>query len=251
MSSFWPLRPLSAASLCIALLPAITGCGLDILSLSPAPMGDFSFSATPSTSLATAGSAAPAYSFTVDPIGAFDAPVTVAIIPPPGISCIPVSCSATLPAYAANNILQLTPATGMNPGAYPLTFTATSGAITHTATATLTVAPPFVTLPPDFILSVTPTSIAVVASRTATAYHFTITPIGGFTGSVTVSTDPPPDFSCSPSTCTATVSPTSVTDILSLRPLVTCAPGTYTLTFTGVSGTLIHTTTSTVVVTAP
>jgi hypothetical protein len=62
-----------------------------------------------------------------------------------------------------------------------LTITATSGAITRTATATLVVSGP-----PDFTISAAPTSKNVVAGGSA-SYSVGVTALNGFTGDVSLS----------------------------------------------------------------
>src|SRR6185437_12361973 len=58
--------------------------------------------------------------------------------------------------------LSISTATTIAPGTYPLTITATSGAITRTASAALVVSGP-----PDFTISPAPTSKSVVAGGSA------------------------------------------------------------------------------------
>lgn len=91
---------------------------------------------------------------------------------------------------------------------------------------------------PDFSLSANPSSLTVNqgSSKTST---ITVTPSGGFSGSVTLSA------SGLPSGVTAGFSPnpTTSTSTLTLTASATATPGTSTVTITGVSGSLTHTTT--------
>ena len=89
---------------------------------------------------------------------------------------------------------------------------------------------------PDFSLSATNATVAQGASGTSTV---TVTPLNGFTGSVTMS------VSGLPSGVTGAFSPnpTSTTSTLTLTASATAATGTSTITVTGVSGSLTHTTT--------
>src|SRR5262249_56979620 len=82
----------------------------------------------------------------------------------PGSSTMPVSTSTSTPA-----------------GSYPLTITATSGSLTHTAAVTLVV-----TAPGSFTVSVTPTS-QTVSRGSSTQYAVTISAQGGFSGTVNLS----------------------------------------------------------------
>src|SRR5437879_1076659 len=118
-------------------------------------------------------------------------------------------------------------------GAYTLTITGVSGRLAHTATVMLVVNPP-----PDFTLSALPSS-GTVAPGGSTSYSVTISPTGGFTGPVTLSVSGLPSgangsFTPNPATGSSTLSVTTGPS----TPL-----GTSTLTVTGVSGSLTHTTT--------
>jgi hypothetical protein len=99
---------------------------------------------------------------------------------------------------------------------------------------------------PNFTIAATPASQTVTAG-TGTSYTATVTPSNGFTGVV--------NFSVSglPSGASATFSPTSVSgsgsSTMSVSTSTTTPNGTYTLTITGTSGTLVHSTTVTLVVT--
>src|SRR5439155_1555933 len=96
---------------------------------------------------------------------------------------------------------------------------------------------------PDFSLSVMPAS-QTVAAGSSTSYTVTVTPTGGFSGQVSLSVSGLPSgasgtFSPNP----ATTSSTLTVSIMSGTPA-----GTYTLTLTGTSGSLSHSTTVTLVV---
>jgi hypothetical protein len=96
---------------------------------------------------------------------------------------------------------------------------------------------------PDFSLSTSPTS-QTVTQGVGTSYTETITPINGFTGSVTLSVSGLPTgasgtFSPNPATSTSTLSVTTAS---------TTPTGSFPLTITGVSGTLTHTSSATLVV---
>jgi hypothetical protein len=119
----------------------------------------------------------------------------------------------------------------------PFTVTAASGTVSGTASVIVT------SVPPDFSLSVSPTSQSVKRGRTA-SYNVTITPVNGFVGSVTLSLTGQPSgasvsFTPNPATTSSTLQVTSATG----------PRGTFTLTITGKSGSLTHTTTATLTVT--
>src|SRR5439155_7484170 len=99
---------------------------------------------------------------------------------------------------------------------------------------------------PDFALNASPASQTVVSGG-GTSYNVTISPTGGFSGQVNLSVSGLPtgatgSFTPNPATASATFSVATST----ITPV-----GGYTLTITGVSGSLTHTTTVTLVVNAP
>ena len=99
---------------------------------------------------------------------------------------------------------------------------------------------------PDFSLSASPSSQTVIQGN-PTTYNLTITPNNGFSGQITLSVSGLPTgangtFSPNPSTSNSSLSVTTATST---------PAGTYSLTITGISGSLTHTTTATLVVTAP
>jgi hypothetical protein len=107
------------------------------------------------------------------------------------------------------------------------------------------VLPPAGAPTPNFSIAATPASQTVTAGA-GTSYTATVTASGGFTGVV--------NFSVSglPAGASASFNPTSVTgsgsSTLSVSTSTTTPAGTYTLTVTGTSGTLVHSTTVTLVV---
>src|SRR5439155_46856 len=99
---------------------------------------------------------------------------------------------------------------------------------------------------PDFALSASPSSQAVTQGG-STSYNVTISPTGGFASQVTLSVSGLPSgangsFAPNPATASSTLSVTTSTSTL---------PGGYTLTITGVSGSLTHTVTVALTVVAP
>jgi len=100
---------------------------------------------------------------------------------------------------------------------------------------------------PDFTLTASPSSQTVVQGASAT-YTATVTPSGGFTGTVTFS------VSGLPTGASGSFNPTSVsgsgTSTLTVSTSTTTPPGSYALTITGTSGTLVHSTSVTLVVSA-
>jgi hypothetical protein len=101
---------------------------------------------------------------------------------------------------------------------------------------------------PDYSISATPASVTVTAGGSA-SYTATVAPAGGFTGAVTLS------VSGLPAGATAGFNPGSVTtsgnSTLTVTTASTSPAGNYSLTITGTSGSLVHSTTVTLVVNAP
>src|SRR5947209_6734634 len=100
------------------------------------------------------------------------------------------------------------------------------------------VLPPAGTTSPNFTLSASPSSLTVTQGTSGNS-TVTVTPSGGFTGSVTLSA------SGLPSGVTATfgTNPTTSTSVVTFTASSTATTGTSTVTITGTSGTLTHTTT--------
>ncbi len=99
---------------------------------------------------------------------------------------------------------------------------------------------------PDFALSASPPSQTVVQGS-GTSYTVTVTPSGGFAGSVSLSVGGLP----AGATASFSPNPTTTTSALSVATTAATPTGTYPLTITGTSGALTHSTTVTLVVTAP
>jgi hypothetical protein len=91
---------------------------------------------------------------------------------------------------------------------------------------------------PNYTLSASPSSLTVTQGSSGSS-TITVTPSGGFTGSVTLSN------SALPSGVTASfgTNPTTSSSTLTFTASSTATTGTSTITITGVSGTLSHTTT--------
>lgn len=127
-------------------------------------------------------------------------------------------------------------------GSYTLTITGTSGSLTHATTVTLVVN---TASSQDLAISASPSSQSVTAGNRV-SYTATVTPSGGFTGSVTLS------VSGLPSGATATFSTNPIiggSGSSSMSVTSSSTPtGSYTLTVTGTSGSLTHATTVALVV---
>jgi hypothetical protein len=193
---------------------------------------DFSISATPPSQTVAQGADA-AYTVNVTPIGGFGGDVTLSL------SGLPQDATALFSPdiVSGQGASTLTISTlGSTPvGSYPLTITATSGALTHTANVTLVVVSPS-----DFSVSATPAS-QTVRRGSKTKYMVTVAAQNGFSGTVNLS------VSGLPGKTNAIFNPPSITGsgnaALKVNVGPKASPGTYILTIIGSSGGLSHSTT--------
>lgn len=166
-----------------------------------AAAGTFSLSAGAAAAIDPGQSASSA--ITVTPSGGFTGTVTLSCAvtsSPSGAADAPV-CIATQPGAisgttAVSGAVNISTQAGTTPGDYTVTVTGVSGGTTQTVTVPIDVTGSTTAASPSFALSSTAVSIALPAtSGTST---ITVTPSGGFTGTVALS-------------CAVTSSPSSVT----------------------------------------
>ena len=205
----------------------------------PPPPSDFSVGVSPPSSTVTVGTNA-VYNVTVGITGGFPGQVNLSQ------SGLPNALFAPASVTGGGSSTLTVGTTGVTPGTYPFTITGTSGTTTHTASGTLVVqaaqAPP----PPpqaNFSISVSPTSRTILPTSTTT-YTVTITPTNGFSGAVTLSATGfqaglSGSFSPNPTTSSSTFTVTANN----------AGGGRFgargTVTITGTSGSLSHSTTLT------
>ena len=192
---------------------------------------DFTLSAGPASQTVTAGNGT-SYTATVAPINGFSGTVSL------GVSGLPSGASGgsgSISGGSGSAALNISTSSTTPPGTYTLTITGTSGTLSHSATTSLTVnAPP----PPDFSLSASPSSQTVTAGG-STSYTATVTPSNGFSGTVSLAISGVP----SGASCSApAISGGSGSSTVSCSTTSSTTPATYTLTITGTSGTLSHST---------
>src|SRR6266852_9586543 len=197
---------------------------------------DFSLAASPASQTVTAGSST-TYTININRTGGFTGTVALSS------SGAPTGASATFNPSStggSSSTLTVTTAASTPAGSSPLTITGTSGSLTRTTTATLVVQP----VPgPDYSLSASPSSQTVTQGLGA-GYTVSVTPTGGFAGSVTLSATGLPTGAGA----TFSPNPTSASSTMSVTTSATTPAATYTLIVTGVSGTLSHSATVTLVV---
>ncbi|AZI44308.1 hypothetical protein EHF33_15575 [Deinococcus psychrotolerans] len=193
----------------------------------PLPPGtpDFSLSATPS-SLSLATGAQSTVTLSTSAVNNFSASLTYSV------DGAPAGLSATI-----SGTTLTVKNTGAAPGSYPLSVTASGGGVTHGTTVLVTV-PGVPTSTPDFTVSLTPNALTLAQGQSATSSASAL-PTNSFAGNVSYSVSgAPAGLQAAFNGATLTVTNASA------------AAGSYSLTVTGTSGTLTHTTTLSVLVTA-
>jgi hypothetical protein len=216
--------------------PSTAGCAWGTfaaqLTFAVTVVPDFTLSAAPSSHTVTQG-ASTTYNVTVNSSNGFNGTVDFSLSGQP--ADVSGTFSPTSVTISGPSILTVTTSSTTPPGSYPLTITGTSGTLIHTAVVTLVVNAP---TPPDFTLSANPGSQTVLAGA-GTTYTVTITPTGGFSGSVALTVSGLPAGAtgifgpviANQSTLTVSTSSTTSTGSFAL---------TITGTSTGTSGTLSH-----------
>jgi uncharacterized membrane protein len=197
---------------------------------------DFTLSASPSSQAVFPGGST-SFSITISPTGGFTGQVNLSVSGLPGGA----NDTFTPNPATSSSTLSVTTTISTPIGGYTLTITGVSGSLTHTTTVTL-----IVSAPPDFTLSASPSS-RTVSPGGSTSYSITISPTGGFTGQVNLSVSGLPGGANG----TFTPNPATLSSTLSLTTSTSTPAGTYTLTITGVSGSLTHTTTVSLTETPP
>jgi len=193
---------------------------------------DFSLAATNAT-VAQGGTGTS--TVTVTPSGGFNGSVALSV----GALPAGVTASFNPASTTGSSTLTFTASSTATAGTANVTITGTSGSLTHTTTISLTVT---VVQAPDFSLSATNATVAQGATGTSTV---TVTPSGGFNGSVALS------VGSLPAGVAASFNPASTTgtSTLTFTAASTATTGTANVTITGTSGTLTHTATLTLSVT--
>jgi hypothetical protein len=202
---------------------------------------DFFLTATPGSATVNAPGTA---TYTVTASGLNGAGFNASITP--SVSGLPAGATATfspnpLPGASVVTMTVTVPASAPVAN-YALTITGTSGALSHSTQVNLTV------IAPDFSISATPSTQTVTAGGNTT-YTISTSAINGFTGSVSLGT------SGLPTGASASFSPASIsgstTSTLTISTLSSTPAATYTITITGISGSINHSTAVLLTVNAP
>jgi subtilase family serine protease len=208
------------------------------LTVNPVPTPDFTISASPASVTVSLGNSGTS-TVTVAISGGFSSAVALSATgQPTGVTVGFVPASIASPG-SGTSTMTMTVASTTATGTYPITVTGSGGGLMHSTTVTLTVS----SASPDFSLFASPTSVTIPLSSQGTS-TITVTPSGGFTGSVHLSaTGVPSGVSTS-----FNPNPTTGTSTLFFRSSATATLGTFTVTVHGASGALNHTTTVTLTV---
>jgi uncharacterized membrane protein len=193
-------------------------------------VADFSIQVTPASQTVNApGSTTYTVSTTV--LNGFNGVVTL------GVNGLPAGASAafnpsTITGTGSSTLTVTVPA-GTSAGNYQLNVFGNSGSLSHTAAVNLTV------IAPDFTISASPSSISVLPGGCA-SYTASTTALNGFTGTISLSQ------SGAPTGASATFNPLTIigagSSTLTVCTASSTPAGSYTVTITGISGSLNHNT---------
>lgn len=204
-----------------------------------APNPDFSLTASPLSQSVQVGKST-SYALTITDLNGFSGTASLSS------SGLPNGATASFnPAsVSGSGMSQVTINTtsSVAPGSYPFTVTATSGGLTHSVNLTLVVS-----AAADFSLTVTPLSQSVQPGANVN-YTATITSQNGFAATTSFA------VTGLPTGARASFTPSSVTGSgstqLAISTSTTTPAGTYPLTITASGGTLSHSASATLVVSA-
>jgi hypothetical protein len=227
---------------------ATTGATSVNLALEPDP--DFSITALP-TSTTMLQESRHVSIITITSINGFSQTVNLTVSgAPTGVNATLSPTSVTLySGGSATSILSINVSASTVPGMYTLTVAGTSSTLSHSVDIDLTVISVVV---PDFGISASPNSLTMLPGSAENS-TITITSLEGFSSAVTLSFSGAPEgvthSGFQPHTITPLSGGTAVSNFM-INVETSTAPGTYTLTVTGTSGQLTHSTTITLVVTS-
>jgi hypothetical protein len=240
------LRKLMAFAIPVTLLMALAGCGSNSPNQIVPVEDDFTFSATPNTASLSPGGAGQSVLVTATAEGTFNSNVSVALTGlPAGVTASPATL--TLKPGVGQNII-LTASSIAAAGTTTVTFTGTSGTLSHASSVSLTVTS--ASLSADFSLSATPTAVTVAeGGMTGTTVAILATGSNGFNSNVAIAfSGLPAGVTANPATLNlAPGTPQNVT----LTASGAAVPGVYTVTVTGTSGGLSNPTTFALTVVPP
>jgi len=212
---------------------------------SPSP--DFGISASPTSLSIQAGSTSNS-TVTLTSLNSFAGTVTLSATGSPAglnLSLTPATVSLSSGGSGTSTLS----VGSSNPGSYTVTIVGTSGSLSHQTTVTVNIA---TTNVGDFGMTAGPSSMTISRGSSAGS-TISLTSMNGFAGTINLSTVVSPTSGPKTSLSTSSVTLTSGgqgTSILNVRALHKTPIGGYTVTVTGTSGSLSHSITITVNVTA-
>lgn len=197
---------------------------------------DFTISATPASQTVVQGNGT-SYTVNTTALNSYAGTVTFSVTGLPAGASGSFSPGSVV--GSGSSTLSITTASTTAPGTYTLTIIGSDGTLSHSTTVTLVVTS---VNAPDFTISASPATQTVTRGNSAN-YTVTIGAVNGFGGTVSFSaTGAPSSVSFSPSTVTGSGNTTMTARTRR------GSRGTYTITITGSSGGLTHSTTVTLVV---
>lgn len=197
------------------------------ITVNPAP--DFSISASPSSQSTIQGGSV-AYTVSISPLNGFTDTVNFSV------SGLPSGASASFAPSSVpgsgSSTMTVTTSASTPVGTYALTISGATATLNHSVNVTLNV-----DSAGDFALSASPTTLQI--SRGASGSDtVTVSGLQGFTGVVSLS------LSGLPARTSASWNPSTVvgsgSSVLTIRTNKPARSGTYNLTITGTSGSLVH-----------
>jgi len=199
---------------------------------------DFDIYACPQYQYAFAGSTATS-TIRLTPDGRYNGTVALVTTQPTGwtTNVAPTPVQVKYNASATSTITASIPANAA-PGRYIITVTGTSGSLTHTANITIQV------ISPDFNIYSCPSTISLTAGSSGGA-TIRVIPLDKFNGTVALTLSAPAGWTSTTLAKTSLTLKTYGTNstLLSIEVPSTTTAATYSITVTGTSGTLTHSTT--------
>src|SRR5438309_979679 len=206
------------------------------------PRPDFTLTAGPSFQTIHSGDSSSIFVLLLGQDGFSDTVHLFTAVTPAGVSAVPEPATVQV---LSNNVTEamviISTTAATSPGTYTISITANSTSGAHAVSVTVTVTPR-----PDFKLSSSASALIIQNGASATS-TLSVSPVAGFTGSVTLSPTAPPGFATNFSINLITGGTGTSTLTITVGASVTA--GSYTLTINGNSGSITHTTTINVTVT--
>jgi subtilisin family serine protease len=191
---------------------------------------DLTVAATPSSASTLAGGSV-SYAVSVGALNGFGGDVALSLSGLSSAQGAATFAPATIAGGAGSSQLTVTAAASLAPGTYPLTITATSGAITRSTPVSLVITAP----PASFSLSATPSSASTLAGGSV-SYAVSVGALDGFTGTVALSLSGLSSAQGAATFAPATIADGAGSSKLTVKTSGSLAPGSYPLTISGTSG---------------